>query len=261
MFSRVAARNIAGACIFALAIIGHPLTAVAQWRADVAALDPIAPLSPVPAMAEPFGLDANPLTSGDLLTRWNSIEADVRAESDVLAQCRESMELCPAAAQKFIAVVDEGRAHDGRARIGLINRAINLAIQPMSDLAQWGVPDRWSAPLATLETGRGDCEDYAIAKYAALLASGISADDLRLVIVRDLAVAEDHAVVTVRLEGNWIVLDNRWLTLVEDSAVRRIVPLFVLAHDGVKQFAPTRIAEAPAPPPHGGSAAPGALDH
>ena len=40
-------------------------------------------------------------------------------------------------------------------------------------MAQWGVPDRWSPPLETLATGRGDCEDYAIAKYVALTAAGI----------------------------------------------------------------------------------------
>jgi predicted transglutaminase-like cysteine proteinase len=44
--------------------------------------------------------------------------------------------------------------HAGRARIGIINRAINPAIRPASDLAQWGVEDRWTAPIAT---GRGDC--------------------------------------------------------------------------------------------------------
>jgi predicted transglutaminase-like cysteine proteinase len=92
------------------------------------------------------------------------------------------------------------------------------AISPMSDLAQWGVPDRWSAPLATLTTGRGDCEDYAIAKYVALRVAGVAEEDVRLVIVRDLAVGEDHAVVSARLDGGWIILDNRWLALVEDSA-------------------------------------------
>ena len=53
------------------------------------------------------------------------------------------------------------------ARTAALNRAINLAIIPTSDLVQWGVVDRWSAPLETFTTHRGDCEDYAIAKYVA----------------------------------------------------------------------------------------------
>ena len=136
-------------------------------------------------------------------------------------------------------IVAQGRAQTGRARIGVINRAINLSIRPMSDLAQWGVTDRWSAPLVTLTTGRGDCEDYAIAKYVALLQAGVAAQDVRLVIMRDLASGVDHAVVAARLDGDWVILDNRWLVLVKDSEMRRVIPLFVLDETGVAQSAPT----------------------
>ena len=64
--------------------------------------------------------------------------------------------------QTLIAIIAEGVGHRGRARIAMINRAVNLAITPMSDQARWGVPDRWSAPLETLQSSRGDCEDYAM---------------------------------------------------------------------------------------------------
>jgi len=77
------------------------------------------------------------------------------------------------------------KAREGRARLGEINRAINLAIRPMSDLAQYGAIDVWSSPLVTFANGAGDCEDYAIAKFAALRHAGISPDDLRIVIMRD----------------------------------------------------------------------------
>ena len=120
------------------------------------------------------------------------------------------------AARNFLAIVAQGRALSGLARIGIINRAVNLAIEPMSDMAQWGVPDRWSPPLETFTTGRGDCEDYAIAKYVALTAAGMPAQDVKLVIVRNIAANEDHAIVAVRNGGDWIMLDNRWLTLVKD---------------------------------------------
>jgi len=185
--------------------------------------------------------------SGELVAKWSGVAADIRAERDILARCRADGEDCPAPAQKFLAVIAEGRAHSGRARFGVVNRAINLAIRATSDLAQWGVPDRWSAPLATFTTGRGDCEDYAIAKYVALLEAGVAEDDLRLVIVRDLAVGEDHAIVAARLDGAWITLDNRWLALVEDGDLRRVAPLFVLDGDGVKRFAPAIAAQPAAP--------------
>jgi predicted transglutaminase-like cysteine proteinase len=136
------------------------------------------------------------------------------------------------------------------ARIGVINRAVNLAIEPVSDMAQWGVPDRWSAPLETFATRKGDCEDYAIAKYVALTEAGIAADDVKLIIIRNTAANEDHAVTAVRLDGAWIILDNRWLSLVEDQAMPQAVPLFALGSDGVRQFLPDmRVGARRAPAP------------
>ena len=108
----------------------------------------------------------------------------VRAEEAILAACRANPGNCSAAARRFFEIVELGRQRQGRARLGAINRAINLSIRPMSDWVRHGVDDFWSAPLATLEAGAGDCEDYALLKYIALLEAGIKPDDLRLVIVR-----------------------------------------------------------------------------
>jgi predicted transglutaminase-like cysteine proteinase len=209
-----------------------------QAQPKVAALEPPAPQISAPAVPAPFGLTVLPVAGGDVLTKWNGVEADIRAEREILARCRESTERCPGVARDFLTIVAQGRAQTGRSRIGAINRAINLAIQPTSDMAQWGVPDRWSAPLDTFTTRRGDCEDYAIAKYVALTEAGIAAEDVKLVIVRNTAANEDHAVAAVRLDGEWIMLDNRWLTLVEDVDMPQAIPLFVLDQDGVGKFVP-----------------------
>ena len=163
----------------------------------------------------------------------------IRSEIEALDRCRTTLELCPPSAQDFFAIITEGRERSGLARIGVINRAINLAIKPMSDLAQWGVIDRWSTPLETFTTRRGDCEDYAIVKYVALKQAGIDDQDLRLIIVRDLVVSENHAVVAVRWGGKWFILDNRWLALVEDNKMHRFRPLFVLNNDTVRQYITT----------------------
>lgn len=211
--------------------------ALAAPPAQLATLDPTEPEIAAPLVAEPFGLAAVRITRGDVLTKWSAVQAQIRAESEVLARCGEGTESCPAAARNFLAIIAQGRALGGRARIGVINRAVNLAIEPMSDLAQWGVLDRWSPPLETFTTGRGDCEDYAIAKYVALTAAGVAAEDVKLVIIRNTAANEDHAVTTARLDGHWVVLDNRSLTLVADADMREAVPLFVLDGDGVRKFA------------------------
>jgi predicted transglutaminase-like cysteine proteinase len=207
----------------------------------IAALDPAPPVQPsplTPPVAEPFGLAAAPVGGGDVVTKWTGVEARISADNAILARCRDDAQHCPKAAQNFLAIIAQGRALEGRARIGVINRAVNLAIEPMSDMAQWGVPDRWSPPLETFTTGHGDCEDYAIAKYVALTAAGVAAADVKLAIVHNVDVDEDHAVALVRLDGDWIVLDNRWLTMVEDVDMPKMIPLFVLDDQGVKRLTP-----------------------
>ena len=74
-------------------------------------------------------------------------------------------------------------------------------------------------------------------------------EDVKLMIIRNTAANEDHAVTAVRLAGSWIILDNRWLKLVEDAAMPQAVPLFALGQEGVRQFLPdVLIGAAPARP-------------
>ena len=84
-----------------------------------------------------------------------------------------------------------------------------MAIRYVSDYAQHGEADRWSAPLASFATAKGDCEDYAIAKYVVLREAGVARENLQLVLVRDRAVRQDHAVLAARLDDRWLILDNR----------------------------------------------------
>jgi predicted transglutaminase-like cysteine proteinase len=193
--------------------------------------------------AEPFGLFAATLSKGGLREKWLGVQRRLDDELVQLALCDGDRERCvsPAALQ-FLAIVDSARAREGRARLGEINRAINLAIRPMSDLAQWGEIDVWSSPLVTFAHGAGDCEDYAIAKFVALREAGVSPDDLRIVIMRDTIHGEDHAVAAARLDGQWLTLDNRRMAMVEDVYIRNYRPTFVIDRDGVKRY-----QEAPMP--------------
>jgi len=187
--------------------------------------------------AEPFGLFASALSDGGLREKWLGVERALDDERVQLALCDGDRERCvsPAALQ-LLAIVDNARARDGRARLGEINRAINLAIRPVSDLRQYGEIDVWSSPLVTFANGAGDCEDYAIAKFVALQLAGISSEDLRIVVMRDTIYGEDHAVAAARLDGHWLTLDNRRMAMVEDAEVRNYRPTFVIDADGVKRY-------------------------
>src|ERR1019366_7437169 len=199
------------------------------------------------ASTEPFGLFASPLSAGGLREKWLEVERKLDDERVQLALCDGDRDRCVSpAALRFLAIVDNARAREGRARLGEINRAINLAIRPMSDLAQYGEIDVWSSPLVTFANGAGDCEDYAIAKFVALRQAGVSPDDVRIVIMRDTIRGEDHAVAAARLDGHWLTLDNRRMAMVEDAYVRNYRPLFVIDRYGVMQYAdPPLLANLP----------------
>jgi predicted transglutaminase-like cysteine proteinase len=177
-----------------------------------------------------------PVAAG-LAWKWRAVELEIGREVKVLAD-RRAQKPCSHPARELLDIIAEGSRHSGRARVGLINRAVDIAITPTTDEAQWGIEDHWSSPLETLQTHRGDCEDYAIVKYVALREAGLSAEDVKIVIVRNIFPSEYHAVAAARVDGEWLILDNRWLTLVRDTDMRRAIPQFVLEESGVNRFIP-----------------------
>lgn len=188
--------------------------------------------------AEPFGIFAYAVAGGGLRRKWLALQEKFEDDMVQLGLCDGDRDRCVSpAALKLLAIVDQARAREGRARLGEINRAINLAIKPASDLVQYGEDDFWAPPLATFERGAGDCEDYAIAKIAALRLAGLPAGDLRIVVVRDTLQGEEHAVAAARLDGHWLMLDNRRMAMVADEDVRHYEPLFVVYQSAVLRYA------------------------
>jgi predicted transglutaminase-like cysteine proteinase len=117
------------------------------------------------------------------------------------------------------------RGRDEHSRLDAVNRFVNARIAFVDDSRQFGVADRWSAANATLARGRGDCEDYALAKLALLRRAGFSDHDLYFVILKDLARRADHAVLVVRSEGRFLVLDNGTDKMVDSAEIRDYRPI------------------------------------
>lgn len=201
---------------------------------------------------EPFAQATVAAADGPLSATWRQLQAKLRADQRIVAQCRTGPGSCTFfAAQRFIALVKEGGRDDGLGRIGRINRAANLALKPVRTAS---AQSEWTSPLQALKAGTGDCKQYAVVKYAALLDAGISPDDLRLVIVRikrpqPPTSPSSHLVVAVRLQTHWYILDNRSLAVTDSGRLRRdLEPLFTLDHRGVRQFVPTADRPNPSTP-------------
>lgn len=91
--------------------------------------------------------------------------------------------------------------------------------------------DTWSTATATLTTGHGDCEDYAIAKMQLLVKLGFARDDLYLVVARDLVRRADHALLAVRVQNRMVVLDSGTDTLLDASEAMDYRPIITFSGD------------------------------
>lgn len=185
---------------------------------------------------EPFGLHAFRAPEGQLWLKWRRLQEELKVDDTELKSCRTDG-ACTAEAEKFATLARQAKAASGRDQLVKVNQLVNATISYASDLSIHGQLDRWTAPLATLKLGKGDCEDYAILKYRLLVEAGMSENDLRIVLVRDTSVRIDHAVLSARVDNRWYVLDNRKSAFYGDRDLPHYLPLFALDHGGVKLFA------------------------
>lgn len=84
-----------------------------------------------------------------------------------------------------------------------VNRAVNVAVRPVSDMELYGVEERWAYPKDA-----GDCEDYLLLKKRELEKLGFHAGALLITVVLDER-NDGHAVLTVATDKGDYVLDNR----------------------------------------------------
>jgi predicted transglutaminase-like cysteine proteinase len=85
-----------------------------------------------------------------------------------------------------------------------VNARVNRDIEPVTDMDQWGVAEKWSYPT----TGKGDCEDYVLEKRRRLMDMGWPRQALTITVVRDKK-GDGHAVLMVRTDRGDFVLDNQ----------------------------------------------------
>lgn len=88
--------------------------------------------------------------------------------------------------------------------LAAVNSHFNRTIVPVTDKDHWGAEERWDYP----DDGKGDCEDYVLAKRRMLVEMGYPLQALLVTVVRD-NLGEGHAVLTIVTDRGDLVLDNR----------------------------------------------------
>lgn len=132
---------------------------------------------------------------------------------------------------------------DDATRLERVNAFVNRRVAFVPDSVVWNQADYWASPLETLGKGEGDCEDYAIAKYYLLVASGIPAARLRLVYVRAVlpaqpgqpAGAQAHMVLAYYADpgAEPMILDNLVTEIRPASRRPDLTPVFSFNSEGL----------------------------
>lgn len=123
------------------------------------------------------------------IEKWNDME-------------RRDIELSrrPPGAQKlheWLKQLDDLRGDTLLIQSIIVDHRVDLKIKYADDRKNFGAEDYWATPQEAIEKESGDCEDFAILKYAALLYLGVDEDRLRLMTVSKSLFSLDHAVLIV----------------------------------------------------------------
>ncbi|MCT7501510.1 transglutaminase-like cysteine peptidase [Aliarcobacter cryaerophilus] len=134
------------------------------------------------------------------------------------------------AKNRFIALntmLEKNKNSDLRTKLEKINDFFN-DIKYASDQAVYGTSDYWANPYEFLAKDKGDCEDYAIAKYLALEYLGVPTSKMFLSYVRVKSSNEAHMVLTYfeTPSSEPLVLDNLRKTIQPASKRDDLIPVF-----------------------------------
>jgi predicted transglutaminase-like cysteine proteinase len=131
-------------------------------------------------------------------------------------------------------------------QVAAVNSFYNRRVVFREDAENWGQNDYWASPLESLNRGAGDCEDFAISKYATLVALGVTHSKLRLVYVRAMVggpggVAMPHMVLAYYPSpgAEPLILDNLIHDVRSASLRPDLLPVFSFNAEGLWEGAGT----------------------
>lgn len=138
-------------------------------------------------------------------------------------------------AKKWHEVIIENQGNNEWSQIRRVNHFFNASINYEIDLTLWGKKDYWASPVETIGRGRGDCEDYAIAKYFTLTSLGVDPNKLRLMYVRQLKVNQPHMVLIYFEHPKAVpfVLDNFKSKVLPANKRRDLKPIYSFNAQGL----------------------------
>ncbi len=202
---------------YAMALPANAAAAIAPAAAPTMAA-PVAAVRPqlAPQGSGLFGtaeVRSNDITA---FTKWTTVMA--RFEDQMRTQNASPR------VQAWKASMQRLRGQSAAQQVAAVNDYINKTTY-IEDRQNYSKSDYWATPIEFFSRG-GDCEDFAIAKYASLRALGFAADKMRIAIVQDKIKNIPHAILIVYTNEGTFVLDNQDKRTRSAEDVNRYKPIF-----------------------------------
>lgn len=123
--------------------------------------------------------------------------------------------------------VDSLKDADEAQKLEEINQFYN-EVRYASDMKTYGKSDYWATPWEFLGKDAGDCEDYVIAKYYALLHLGVDSKKLFFTYVYTAKFKEPHMVLTYfkTPRSEPLILDNYNRKIFPASKRKDLIPVY-----------------------------------
>ena len=114
-----------------------------------------------------------------------------------------------------------------------VNDFFNQQIKFATDVQVWKKNDYWASPMQTLAMRRGDCEDFAIAKYFTLITANVPEQKLRLMYAQAIIneqLQQAHMVLAYypTSDAEPLILDNLNTEIMLASARKDLKPIYSL---------------------------------
>lgn len=182
----------------------------------------------------------------DALPKWQEAIRKIAGETKSYAACARNEAACASKdvrAWQAMIIGEKGKRQ--RDQLKTVNNFVNQW-RYRADQQNYGKSDYWASP-AEFFSRSGDCEDYAITKYVSLRQMGFSAEQLRLVVVKDITRGLAHAVLAAYVDGDVFILDNLSNKVRAQSSVAEYTPYYSVNEQARWAHAAARVpAKAPA---------------
>ncbi|WP_208997962.1 transglutaminase-like cysteine peptidase [Pseudovibrio sp. FO-BEG1] len=182
---------------------------------------------------ESFGLFGSvEISGGDsrAFKKWEAVLPECDQQLASLKECIAGNVRCAGSVDYWSRIVRGVGQTQSVRQLSLLNSYINESAGYDPQAVAAGYADVWRAPLQFLGY-RGDCEDYAIAKYFSLLALGYAEADLRFIVVKDSRRQVIHAVTSVQFQGERYVLDSLLPVATKEVDLLHYQPLVSMQRD------------------------------